>query len=362
MNVVPVIGIIGSAGVVGKVAVNTILKNTNAHVLLGGRNIDKITIAFPDLLERGDFFGVDINKTKQLDEFCSKCNIVVNCAGPAKKILDKVAFAALKAGAHYIDVAGDAFLYEMIKKNDLEIKEKKLSFIISAGLYPGFSEVFPSFIAKNFFDVIEKLEVFFACNGDLSFNAAYDFVCSIEEDYSKGMTFAKEGKSEKVKNTIFKKVNLPIINRDFNIYPVLTKDFESISRRFNIKEAYFYNTYENRSSLNSLIQIKMAEQYKTEAQKKKSAELMLKHNDPNKEKFTIFHIKAKGINNRAPAEKISTMYFNDDGNFVTGIVAGNAAKIIAEEKPVKHGCHYLYDAVDANLLMDFLSEQNVRPQ
>ncbi|MNW12017.1 hypothetical protein D3C71_2096000 [compost metagenome] len=72
-------------------------------------------------------------------------------------------------------------------KHQPELTAKGLTFIVSAGIYPGLSELLPAYAAQAYFDEVERLELFFAGSGEFSLNAAYDIVCSIEEDSGYGM-------------------------------------------------------------------------------------------------------------------------------------------------------------------------------
>lgn len=356
----PVIGILGGSGLVGKEAVKTILSFTNYHILLGGRDLDKMKRLFFNKDNKVKFFAMDLFNDNELNLFCSKCDIVINCAGPAKKILDKIAIAAINHNIHYIDVSADAHLYKLIKKNENQIKEKKLLFIIGAGLYPGLSEVFPSYIAGKYFETTRKMEVFFASKGALSLNAAYDFVCSIEDNYSEGMAYIKNGNVEKVKNGFNKKIKIPCLENKLNVYPALTDDFKSVVVKNKIQEAYFYNTYENKSSLSKLIEIRILEKYRTEEEKLESAKVLAdQSNFFGNDDFTTFYIVADGYLQNKNVKKKFLLYFEGDGNFVTGKIAGNTSILLLNKCYDDYGCHYLYNGIDIDMLMEYLSQQNI---
>jgi len=55
---------------------------------------------------------VDVFNDASLDEFCGRCSIVVNCAGPVKVLEDRVARAAFRWRCHYLDAAGMALIKE----------------------------------------------------------------------------------------------------------------------------------------------------------------------------------------------------------------------------------------------------------
>jgi saccharopine dehydrogenase (NAD+, L-lysine forming) len=66
---------------------------------------------------------LDILDARSLDDFCSRCSIVVNCAGPVTVLQDRVAKAALRSRCHYIDAAGMSFVNERMLPHSREIGE-----------------------------------------------------------------------------------------------------------------------------------------------------------------------------------------------------------------------------------------------
>lgn len=357
------IGIIGASGLVGVEAVKTILSSTDYKLILGGRNTDKIHEIFNDE-EKITYVQVDIFDEEQLNNFCTKCSVIVNCAGPAKKIMDKIALAAINNSKHYIDVSGDERLSQLLLVKKDEIKSKRLKIIISAGLYPGLSEIFPSFIAEKYFDAVDSLELAFAGQGGLSYNAAYDYVCSIEEDYGKGMTYLKNGKPEKVDEKAGFNISLPEPAKGFDIYPVLTDEFTRTACKYNIKSAYFFNSFQDKSILSTFMKIKILEQYKTEREKEMSAKILSEKFSiyEEKESFTMFHLKASGLKNGDEVKLESTLTTSYDGNSITGIVAANTAILIMEEQAIFSGSFFLPDCVNPSELMNLMETQGVRPE
>ena len=54
-----------------------------------------------------DAIKLDVEDSLALQAFCSGCRVIVNCAGPSCHIRDRVARAAFRAGADYVDPGGD---------------------------------------------------------------------------------------------------------------------------------------------------------------------------------------------------------------------------------------------------------------
>ncbi|MFI6801790.1 saccharopine dehydrogenase NADP-binding domain-containing protein [Streptosporangium canum] len=133
----PVIAVLGCYGAVGGAVVRRLREAGAGPLRLGGRDLDRVRAligtgsggpAGAEAATGGAVTGaavtdvggmearagadeavaVDLRDAAALAAFCEGCHVVVNCAGPSSRILDTVARAALAAGAHYVDVAGDA--------------------------------------------------------------------------------------------------------------------------------------------------------------------------------------------------------------------------------------------------------------
>ncbi|MFS0554777.1 saccharopine dehydrogenase family protein [Brevibacillus sp. 179-C9.3 HS] len=356
------IGILGATGVVGSAAVHTILSRTNHQIVLGGRNPGKLSELFPGMEDRLECLQVDVFAEEELDDFCGRCDLVINCAGPSKQIVDKVADGCLKHAIHYVDVSGDEHLYQQLLTRKQEIEEKGLSFIISAGVYPGLSEVFPAYVAEKDLDEIDLLEVFFAGQGSFSLNAAYDIVCSIEEDTGWGMYYCKQGEVKKIDGPFHRNYTFPHPAGKRDTYPVMTREFSQMASHHHIASAYFYNSYQSNAILNQFVMIKALQQYKTEEQKKASARLLLEQFETNKqgvEDFTMFHLHATGSRDGEKVRVVSTLYYPSDWNRLSGIIAATVAHLITEENNSQAGCFFVAEGVSATYLIDALREQEV---
>ncbi|MED1798077.1 saccharopine dehydrogenase family protein [Brevibacillus porteri] len=356
------IGILGATGVVGHAAFQTILSRTNDPILLGGRNLEKLSELFTGTDGRLECQQVDVCNEEELHDFCGRVDLVINCAGPSKQIVDKVAVACLKHAVHYVDVSGDEHLYQQLLMRKQEIEEKGLLFIISAGVYPGLSEVFPAYVAENDLDEIDLLEVFFAGQGGFSLNAAYDIVCSIEEDTGWGMSYFKQGEVKKIDGPFHRNYSLPHPAGKRDTYPVVTKEFGLMTKQHKIESAYFYNSYQSNAILNQFVMIKALQQYKTEEQKRASAKLLLEQFEtkkPGVKDFTMFHLHATGKRDGKKVRVFSTLLYPGDWNRISGIIAATVAHLIAEDQNRKTGCFFVAEGVSATGLIDALREQQV---
>ncbi|MCG7409837.1 saccharopine dehydrogenase NADP-binding domain-containing protein [Paenibacillus sp. ACRRX] len=351
------IGILGAAGNVGREAVRTMIAATEYPILLGGRKQEQLRSLFSEYETRINVMQVDVYDAEQLHQFCRSCTIVVNCAGPSKQMKDIIAVACLEQGVHYVDVSGDEHLYQLLLRRAHEIEAKNLVFLISAGAYPGLSEILPAYTAVQYFDEVHQIEVFFAGQGGFSINAAYDIVCSIKDDTGMGMNYSHFGKAEKMTGAFHRSYELPPPAGLLDTYPILNSEFQRMADMYNIQSAYFYNTYPNKSVLNQFVMIKALKQYNTEAQKQASAATLttLFHGSGQAaDHYTMFYLTAVGSKDGRRVHLRGSLLYPHDWNALSGIVAAQAARLIAQGHSKKPGCFFVAEGIDVSAMMDGL--------
>ncbi|MCA1190686.1 NAD-dependent epimerase/dehydratase family protein, partial [Saccharopolyspora sp. 6V] len=153
-----VVGVVGGRGDVGSHAVRA-LRGRGCAVRIGGRSAP----SGPE--ER----VVDFRSKSTVDEFCAGLDVLLNCAGPSREIGDALAVAAHRAGADYVDVAGDEALHALLDPAGPRVA------VLSAGLRPGLTGLFPRAVAAEL-DRVDALEVHFGLLDRFTEVAAADYL------------------------------------------------------------------------------------------------------------------------------------------------------------------------------------------
>src|SRR5215472_19249345 len=107
-------GIVGGYGATGKAVVAELLKSGDGELLIGGRDPAKLKSFTAELGSRVSAARVDALDEASLYEFCRRCSIIVNCAGPVILLQDRVAQAAFRQHCHYVDPAGMGVVRERL--------------------------------------------------------------------------------------------------------------------------------------------------------------------------------------------------------------------------------------------------------
>ena len=204
------IGVIGGTGEIGYGIVRFLSKNIDAKIIIGSRRYKDDSIYGETIAH----VNLDIWKGDELDQFCSRCSIIVNTTGPSFKVFDRVAIFALKHSCHYIDVGGyDNLVSSLEERYKNEFLAKELSFVIGAGWMPGISGIFPQYIAKKYYNNtgIRKFKLYFGAVDHWSFVSAYDItVSSLRNNTPLVYSFGEQKKISVLKywhNRYFKQIN-----------------------------------------------------------------------------------------------------------------------------------------------------------
>ena len=354
------IGIVGGYGSVGLETAKSLLATTSYDVVVGGRNKEKNDAIVEKMGSKVSSRVVDVYDQHSLDNFCHDCDIVINCAGPSRRVVDRVALAAIRQKAHYVDPA-DASLYNALGDKKEEIKQKGLTFVISAGMNPGLSEILPIYLTKSHFDSVRSLEYYFASQGKVTFSSAYDIVCGIQTNDSVGMMYYENGQIKKSKSAPMKDVLLPAPIGKVSVCLIFTEEMRRVAESCNVSLARFYIAFIGKSTQAALFNIRLSKQCETEAQKEHFANLLVKAVEDdlkNKESCNMFHLIMKGKKDGLFKRLISTMSF-ENAYKLTGIVAANTARLIIDGFSNEPGCFLLHEGISVNEFMKLLKQQNI---
>lgn len=353
-------GIVGGYGATGSAVVAELLKSCDGQILIGGRNLNKATAAAGKFGSRVTAAQLDVLDARSLDDFCSRCSIIVNCAGPVMLLQDRVAQAALRTRSHYIDVAGLTVVKEGMLPHAQEIADLGLSFVVSAGWMPGISEIVPAYAnaqARTKMDTIESLAVYSSDSGEWSDNALRDAVWFVHQQGLPKPGYFRRGEWTRVKMAAaMREVDLgdPIGRRRFSLVSV--PELNEMGRKMVDCDVFVYAYLSG---------------FRTVA----AAMLMALMPLPDRLGVRLF----RGIfrRNRLPVDGFAAaqvvglcegrrftftaqiVYRERRDYWMNGLVPALVARMIAEGKSVRSGVHYLADAVDPIQFMAELKKAGV---
>ncbi|HYW42032.1 MAG TPA: saccharopine dehydrogenase NADP-binding domain-containing protein [Bryobacteraceae bacterium] len=340
-------GIVGGYGATGRVVASQLRKSCDGEVLVGGRDLAKGKAFAAEFDSRVSAASVDILDARSLDGFCSRCSIIVNCAGPVMVLQDRVAQAAFRSRCHYIDAAGMSFVKERMLAHSREIEDLGLSFVISAGWMPGLSELLPVYAgaqATATMDAIESLTVYFGDSGEWSVNALRDAAWFIHQSGLRGAGYFRKGEWTRAKmSEAFRRVDLgdPVGGGRFAMY--WTPELREVGRRLKTYDVYTYTYLSGfrtvmASTLMALLPVP------------EGLGVRLLRNVFRRNRLPVGGFVAAQVLGRSRGNRLSLtaqiVFRGHRDYWIHGLALATAARMVSESQGVRPGVNFLADAVD----------------
>jgi saccharopine dehydrogenase (NAD+, L-lysine forming) len=358
------VGVIGGYGNVGIEAVNYLFNNVSGKLLVGARSIDK---AKEILKERGlkdvHVQQVDISNEEQVREFCYKCRIVINCAGPSHKVEDRVAKVAAETASNFIDIGIMEVLMDKVAGFAGILDKNKCACIYATGLHPGLDDIFAFYAdqkARELMDEFDSFEIYFgdkaAWHGQ---GALRDIVWGIHQDYmSAYFRYYDNGKWKKpgIFN-MFKNQYFPDVGnqRYALMFQPLIKPFAS-----RYKKIICYGLL-NFSFIFSALKIK----FFMKRDEAKAVKYLSDCFKKRREKFASLAANAylyavvKGKKNNQPVTLKLSMVIagdNDADYWIVGIIPAIAAQMMLDKQITFVGAKSLAEIVNPEIFMKVLED------
>ncbi|HEY6306730.1 MAG TPA: saccharopine dehydrogenase NADP-binding domain-containing protein [Candidatus Angelobacter sp.] len=353
-------GVVGGYGATGSAVVSELLKSCDGEILIGGRDLAKGTASAAKLGSRVSAAYLDVLDARSLDDFCSRCSIIINCSGPVMLLQDRVAQAAFRSRSHYIDVAGLTFVKERMLPHGREIADLGLRFIVSAGWMPGISELVPIYAnaqARTKMDTVESLTVYFGDSGEWSANALRDGVWYLRQVGLRSPGYFHRGEWGRAKmSAASRTVDLgnPIGIGRFSLFS--TPELNEIGRQFNDCDVLIYSYLSGfRTAVAATL---MASLPLPEALGARLLRNVFRRNRLPVDGFVLAQVLG-GSQGRRFALTAQIVYKERRDYWINGLVPSILARMISEGKAVRPGVHFLVDAVDPILFMAELRKAGV---
>ncbi len=247
----PRIGVLGGYGAVGRLLLERLHADGMGTLVVGGRRPQAAVALIEDRLAgAAEFAMVDLDDTAALSRFCAGCDVVVNCAGPSHRILDRVAREAIAAGACYVDVGGDDPAYRRLAESGWSGQGNGGTMagpvptgrrvVFSAGMLPGLSGLLPRYLATQGFDEVERLMVYHGIRDRFSLAAAIDYVIGILDRGNQPLAGWRDGRPQPRALRRRTDLALPFFAEPVTAHPYLSPEAERTAKALGLREASWY--------------------------------------------------------------------------------------------------------------------------
>jgi hypothetical protein len=330
-----VIGVLGATGRVGAAAARALAPKH--PVLLGGRRAEPLRTLAAEL--GADVHVVDLDDPSGLDAFAARCRVVVHCAAPAFGIGDRVARAAARAGADYVDVSGDALLCER-----LTVPPAPRVAVLGAGVIPGLSALLPRWLSART-GGIARLTGYAGGVEPCSPGVARDMLLSLDTGgpggagYGEPLAAWRGGRRVSRALRAEEDATAPLFPGRVALQPFLAAEAERLARGLGLDTLEWFNVHPGPHVRATMRRLRTLDAERAVAELVRAAELDLAGQAP-------YHLMVFRAD-----ERHTLVVRSRDSYALTGTVAALAAVAVAGGQ-VKPGVHYACDALDPDEVLD----------
>ncbi|MEV8379003.1 saccharopine dehydrogenase NADP-binding domain-containing protein [Kribbella sp. NPDC056861] len=230
------VGVVGAYGEVGAEATRA-LWAAGVRLRIGGRSLQAAeTFAHEHLGPEVDCTAVDFTDDTSSATFVAGCAVVVNSAGPSHAIGNRLADAAWRAGADYVDAAGDDRLHALL--DPARYQRASRVAVLSAGLQPGLTSLFPQAVATRF-DQVDELTVQVGLIDRFTSVAADDYLQAAADGVSTPRAAWRSG--QRAEGALVRRIGLrlPYVGQ-VTALPQLSTESERLARAIGLRNGEWY--------------------------------------------------------------------------------------------------------------------------
>ncbi len=347
------VGIVGAYGAVGAATARFIRTFCAVEVRLGGRDLKRTQRLIDTDLGAGAAMSVDVDDPVALSRFCQDCSVVVNCAGPSHRVQDRVARAALAAGADYVDPGGDEPLHASLAPLDLVRRDRRA--ILSAGLMPGLSGIIPRWIAQHGFDRADRLTAFISLRTRFTHAAAVDFLLSDHRGYGESLAAWQHGVRVSRALEPLAQIELPYFQTRVDAYPYLSREADRLAAALGLSDLHWYHLFDDQRivSLVGRLQQEIGEGQPVDA----AADALVRAVDVElfgREPSVVLVFELAGLAQGRSLQR-TALFRATDTYETSGAVAALAVDAVLAHR-MSPGVHYAADVLDAPVVIQRLRE------
>lgn len=244
------VGVVGGYGAVGSAVVRRLHRvlGPGYRLRVGGRRL----AAAEELVRReraggGEAMAVDVYDDEALRRFCAGCRLVVNASAASYLVVDRVARAALAAGADYVDAGGDLPLLDRL--TPLGPAGAGRTALVTAGLMPGLTGLLPRWLAATEFRRPRRLVAYVGVMDRLTPAGAVDYLLSLRTRDEESQAVWQDGRRVTRAAAALTDVELPFFPGRVTAYPYLGYEAQRLAVDLGLTEVRWHAVFDGGASM-----------------------------------------------------------------------------------------------------------------
>jgi hypothetical protein len=311
-----VIAIAGASGAVGRAAATALREQGAGPLRLGARRTQPLERLAAELGDAG-VVHLDVGDPASLAAFCAGTRLVVNCAGPSYRILDRIARAASGAGADYVDACGNARVYRLLQTGGPFAGRA----VVSAGFVPGISGLLPRAMALGL-DAVHRLQARYGGLAAFTPAAAADYLLGLDGSDGESLAAWRDGRRAPGALVPVLAQPQPFFPGRVSAFPFLSRETERLALEWGLRDAESYAVFAGGHVLEAIRRwtLRPVDLESGASDLARAAELDLAGRRP----YHVLVVQLDGERDGRPASCSAVLRATDAGA-ITGAVAARAA-------------------------------------
>lgn len=334
------IAVVGCGGMIGEVICKNLCKD---FMVKGGQRREPTAML---KLDNFKWCFLDIFDATNLNDFCVDCALVINCAGPEFVIKDRVAQAAMRAGAIYVDVSNAILLN---KEQETELAANGVHYV-GAGFYPGVTGLLLRRVLYQLLDETEHVNCYVGGSERYTKTSLSDILMSAYSTIGKTDSYWKEKSINTEKINIMKKEFVTGIEAPVYKKPYLGREILDVLKHSLVQELHWYNIAPNDFMFQLAVQFY---QMQLELSIEEALNQLESHLESQpKDEWVAFVIDAIGVKNAKNVKYNLNLQMKTSFE-LTGSVAAKVARL-AISSTRKNGIYWAHEVLPLNFMNEYV--------
>jgi len=342
------VGILGASGKIGLLLAKAL--HNSCMIIGGSRNYNN---SF-DEIQNFKWQQVDLYNEDSLYKFCKDCDLVINCAGPAGLVKERVAIVSGNLNIPYIDLSDVLLVDDSINKDLIP----EGVYIGGAGYVPGLGGLLIKWISNNLFDKLDRVKCFQGGRQRFSKIAFMDIVLSSFNGKGKGDSYYRNGRilKEHTLGTIKRRIS--VLQEEFLMKSYLSDEMIDAAEKFNVGQLHWFNNVSDEKLKDLVMQsvqlLVTNEKDKALDEIKKKADEYDRQSNKDEKEWSVIVMECRGIKDGLRKE-YEISYRVDKEEEACAMIAFLVAKNLLANK-LENGMYWPHDIISNDEIEEMIQK------
>jgi hypothetical protein len=229
--------LLGSTGAAGASCLDVLTRRGDVSVLLAGR--DEALLRERASATRADVevARLDIADTPAVTAAVTRCDVVINCAGPSRRLSAAVAGAAIAARVPYVDPGGDQALLDRLVAAGTGVPV-----VLQVGVQPGLSGLLLRVLAPN--RSIDSVTAWCGGQQHLTRASVLEYLASLRDPHRHSGAALVEGAIRRVSHDACKPTPAQYFPGSVTARPHLDAETVAVAKYLGIDNLWWMNVFD----------------------------------------------------------------------------------------------------------------------